>query len=102
MTNTLITDGAAAYLTGEMNATFTLDTYVGEYADDYDLDAANAAYRADVAALLATVRPTWTIAGDSIYSPVADADDLTDDEAADLRDAIAGIPVDAILAQHGH
>ncbi len=99
-TTTQITSGAGAYLTGHLNDTLDLDGYAGEHASAFDMEAANAEYREAVEAALATYRPTWTIAGDFIYSPIEDADHLTEDEARDLRDDLDAIDAGAILSRH--
>jgi len=98
-TTTQISSNAAATLTGHMNATLTLDDYAGEHAADYDMDAANAAYRAEVEAILANYRPDWTITGDSICGP-APAAELTEGELAGIREAIAEIDAADILDKH--
>lgn len=95
-TTTQITSNAAAYLTGDLNATLTLDGYVGQYAADFDMNAVNAAYLAEIEETLAAYRPDWTISGDCIFGGYP-ADHLTDEERAEIGEAISMIDVAAIL-----
>lgn len=98
---TQISSNAAATLTGNLNATLTLDDYAGEYAADFNMDAANEAYRAEVEVILATYRPGWTIAGDFIFATYP-AERLTEDKLAEIREAIAAIDAAAILEAHAN
>ena len=101
MTTTQITANAATYLTGNLNAALALDDYAGEYAADFDMDAANADYLAEVEAILATYRDDWTIAGDFIFGSHP-AVHLTEDEHAEIAEEIAMIDVAAILEAHAN
>ena len=94
-----ITGSATAYLTGNLNATLTLDDYVGEYAADYDMDAATSGFRTQIAGILAQFRPDWTIAGNFIFGDYP-AVPLTEEEQAEIAEAITMIDVAEILETH--
>lgn len=101
MTTTVqITSNAARFLTGCPNGTLALDDYVGEFAEDYDMDGLNRAYREAVGAILARYRPTWTIAGDFIFAPVEDAEPLTTDEAEAVDDEISAVDIAELCSRH--
>lgn len=103
-TTTEITSNAAAYLTGNIAATLTLWATAGEFADDFDMDAANAEYAAEVERIMQSYAPTWSLAGDFIYAQVDRngclIDGIDEDQLADVAEELGDIDYGAILARH--
>jgi len=102
-TTTQITSSALHYLTGSNHATIraALETFAGDYAGDYDLDAIEADY---TQAIQATLPASWQLAGDTIFGDVDDTGTLIDpaDEATltEISAAIDAIDLGAIFATH--
>jgi hypothetical protein len=99
MSTTEITSNAYGYLVGGTTQTFDLTDVFGDDADGYDTAAVEHDYVALVQAIMQTHRPEWTIAGDFIYGP-AGSEGLSDDERAEIRDAIAAIDLSPVLQKH--
>lgn len=97
---TVIASNAAAYLSGDSLASgWGLSYHAGDFVNDFDMDAVENDYVAQVTDALHRYRPDWTIAGDTLIGGYP-AEPLTEDEADFLREEIADINADEILAQH--
>lgn len=99
MSRTEITSNAMAYLTGDINASFDLSPLLGDYVADYDLEGLTSEYSAAVEQVMQSYRPDWVIAGDFIFGDFP-ADHLNEQEAADLKDELDIIDVNAMLDRH--
>lgn len=96
---TEITSNAMAYLSSSINESFDFTEMVGDFADDFDMEALAAEYRTTVEQIVQRYRPDWVIAGDFIYGDYP-AEYLTEDERQDLIDELDMIDINAILEHH--
>lgn len=95
-TRTQVTDNAARFILGGMASTITLADLAAEFGADIDLEAADAEYRRELAALLPA---GWDLARQDIYRTI-DATEPTEQIVADIREAAALVDGADILARH--
>ncbi len=79
---------------------FDLTDYAGDFASDFDMDAASDDYYEACCKALAAVRTEWQLFRNGEVIGPADSDDLSEDEKETLSELLDAIDVDAILQDH--
>lgn len=79
---------------------FDLTDYVGDFASDFDMDAASDNYYEACCEALATVRPECHLLRDGEVIGPVNSPDLSEDEKETLTELFDAIDVTAILQAH--
>ena len=79
---------------------FNLTDYAGDFASDFDTDAASYDYYKACCEALATVRPECYLLRDGQVLGPVDSPDLSEDEKETLNELFDAIDVTAILQAH--
>lgn len=79
---------------------FDLTDYVGDFASDFDMDAASDDYYEACCEALAAVRPECHLLRDGEVLGPVDSPDLSEDEKETLTELFDAIDVTAILQAH--
>ncbi|GAB7053208.1 hypothetical protein [Catenuloplanes indicus] len=83
---------------GELTLEAGVATSLGEYANDYDLDALTTAYRD---AINDALPDSISLAGSDFYGPAYDTDrDFTGEPADAIREAIASVDFWSLAAKY--
>ena len=104
MTDRIITNNFSSLTSSDGHLTeldpFDLTDYAGDFASDFDMDAASDDYYEACCKALAAVRPEWYLFRDGeVYGP-ANSEGLSEDEKETLGELLDAIDVDAILQDH--
>lgn len=104
MTDRIIASNVTSLISGNGHLTeldpFDLTDYAGDFASDFDMDAASDDYYEACCKALAAVRTEWQLFRNGEVIGPADSDDLSEDEKETLSELLDAIDVDAILQDH--
>ena len=79
---------------------FDLTDCAGDFASDFDMDAASDDYYEACCEALAAIRPEWSLLRDAEVIGPVDSPDLSEDERGALSELLDTIDVTAILQAH--
>lgn len=79
---------------------FDLTDCAGDFASDFDMDAASDDYYEACCEALAAIRPEWSLLRDAEVIGPVDSPDLSEDEKETLSELLGAIDVAAILQAH--
>ena len=104
MTDRIITNNFSSLISGDGRLTeldpFNLTDCAGDFASDFDMDAASDDYYESCCGALEAVRPEWSLLRDAeVIGPVG-SPDLSEDERETLSGLLDTIDVAAILQRH--
>ena len=104
MTDRIITNNFSSLISGDGRLTeldpFDLTDCAGDFASDFDMDAASDDYYEACRKALAAVRPEWYLLRDGEVIGPVNSDDLDEDEKETLSGLLDTIDVAAILQRH--
>ena len=104
MTDRIITNNFSSLISSNGHVTeldpFDLTDCAGDFASDFDMDAASDDYYEACRKALSAVRPEWSLLGDGEVIGPVDSPDLSEDERATLGELLDTIDVTAILQRH--
>lgn len=79
---------------------FDLTDCAGDFASDFDMDAASDDYYEACCEALAAIRPEWSLLRDAEVIGPVDSPDLSEDEREALAELLGAIDTTAILQAH--
>lgn len=100
MTDRIITSNFSSLTNSTELDPFDLTDYVGDFASDFDMDAASDNYYEACCEALATVRPECHLLRDGEVIGPVNSPDLSEDEKETLTELFDAIDVTAILQAH--
>ncbi|WP_130865862.1 hypothetical protein [Acidipropionibacterium timonense] len=104
MTEHIITSNVSSLPSSDGHLTeldpFDLTDCAGDFAGDFDMDAANGDYYESCCEALAAVRPEWSLLKNAEVVGPVDSPDLSEDERETLGELFDTIDVTAILQRH--